>query len=150
MAEGPQQPQKPKFGVPMPYAVAIVICDAVWRDPWTGKLTIIGTFETATFDSFPGTHPVLAVYIALTDGRGKVRLKLRLIDANEEREPIFETEAEAEFPDPRVVLEWSATIGEVIFPLPGEYKVQLFAGNEYLGARRIVVRDAADRALDSE
>lgn len=140
MAE--DQGQAPvRHGIPPPYPLAMVICDAIWLDPFTGKRTIIGTFSAIGATEFPMVHPIMSVYAALTDGRGKVQMRLVLVDANEEREPIFSMDSDVEIPDPRAVLEWNATANNLVFPAPGEYRMQLFADGTLLVERRIVILD---------
>src|SRR5438876_6706405 len=96
--------KSPKKGkIPPPYALAMVVCDAIWCDPGSGKRTILGCFSAIFAKQFPAVHPIMAVYVALTDGRGKVQIRLQIVDVNEERDPIFKGEAEAEFQDPRVI-----------------------------------------------
>ena len=75
----------PTFRV-RPFPLAMVICDAVWRDPATGKWTLLGCFSAIEARVFPCFRPNLAVFVSLTDGRGKTPLKLRLVDVNEEQE----------------------------------------------------------------
>jgi hypothetical protein len=81
----------------------------------------------------------MAVYTAVTDGRGKVPLVLQLVDADEEGEPLFRGEAGIEFHDPRAIAGLSFHIAGVVFPKPGEYRFQLFAGNQFLMERRLLV-----------
>ena len=66
-------------------------------------------------------------------------VRLRLIDAEEDREPIFDTEQEFEFSDPRMIAEITFTLGGLTFPAPGEYRFQLWAGGEFLMERRLIV-----------
>src|SRR5438876_2374185 len=110
-----------------PLALAMVISDAVWRDPATGKATILGTFGSIDGSEFPLVFPQMAVYLALTDARGRIPFKLVVTDADEEREPVFVSEFDVDFPDPIEVLELVSEIGEISFPLPGEYRVQLWS-----------------------
>ena len=125
--------------VPPPYPLAMVICDMVWRDPYTAKCTIIGTFSAVCSSIFPAVHPVLSVYITLTDGRGIVPISLVLIDADEERAPIFKQDQDIEFIDPRAIVELIFVSGGIQFPQPGEYRLQLIAANEFIMERRILV-----------
>ena len=82
----------------------------------------------------------MCIYIALTDGRGTVPIKLRLTDVDEDKEPLFETEAEVEFPDPRTVLEMEVVMRGVVFPEAGEYRLQILGRHGHLLERRIVVQ----------
>jgi hypothetical protein len=79
------------------------------------------------------------VYVALTDGRGKVKLRLRLIDADEEEAPIRELSGDVEFQDPRMIVEIDFAMTNLTFPAAGEYRLQLFAGTELLMERRVVL-----------
>jgi len=125
--------------VPPPYPLAMVICDMVWRDPYTAKCTLIGTFSAICSAEFPAVHPVLSVYISLTDGRGVVPIRLVLVDADEEREPIFQQDQDIEFVDPRAIVELVFVTGGVQFPDPGEYRLKLLAAEEFIMERRILV-----------
>ena len=123
-----------------PYPLAMVVCDAVWRDPGTGKFFILGTFTTIHSHTFPATHPQLAVYVSLTDGRGTIPVKLTLVSTEQEDvELLFEAELEFEFNDPRMIAELVFTVQGVAFPKPGEYRFQLFAGGDFVIERRILL-----------
>jgi len=124
--------------VPAPYPLAMVVCDTVWRDPYTGKFTIIGTFSAIGGESFPLIHPIFSVYIALTDGHGKVPILLELVDVNEESDSIFSFQQEFEFQDPRIVCEIVFAHANVLIPKAGEYRLKLFASNEFILERRIL------------
>ena len=146
MAEGSQQgkQREPRdAGIP-PCAVALVVCDAIWRDPGTGKRTILGCFSTIYAGRFPTVHPMLSVYAAVCDGHGKVPVSLRLIDVDEESPPLFELKGEATFADPRDVLEFDFVAQDVPIPAPGEYRLQLRSASHTLMERRIMVVRAGD------
>ncbi len=118
----------------------MVMCDAVWRDPSTGKFTILGTFTSIGGHEFPLVVPQITVYLSLTDARGKVPIKLKLIDAADEDETaVAEVDLEVEFPDPIVVMDVVAGLGGISIPKPGEYRLQLYGLNEFVIERRILV-----------
>jgi hypothetical protein len=122
----------------------MVICDLVWRDPGTGKATLLGCFSAVTAAKFPASIFSLGLYLALTDGRGKIPIRIRIVDADESREPVFESVAEFDFTDPRVIAEICLNMTGLTFPEPGEYRCQAFAGNEFLIERRILVIQAGE------
>jgi hypothetical protein len=133
-----------------PFPLALVVCDGCWQDPYTGKFTLIGTFSTIAGESFPLSHPILTVYAALTDGRGNMPIRLQLVDVNEAEEPLFVHDGEVAFADPRMVSE-VVFIGQGIqFPHPGEYRLQLFANNEFMTERRILVFSHAAKSGQHE
>lgn len=127
-----------------PYPLAMVVCDTIWRDPSSGKITILGTFSAIAGTEFPMTIPEIAVYVALTDGHGSATLKLQLVDVAEEDEPLHSAEGELTFDDPRSVAELAFHLKNIEFPHPGEYRFQIFAGSDLLMERRILLMSTQD------
>ena len=105
-----------------------------------GKTHDIGLFQFDCRQGIPAIHPQLAVYVALTDGRGVVPFKIQMVDIDEEAEPIFQAEGEVEFIDPRIMVEMDFHFGGITLSHPGEYPIQLIASGEFLLERRIVVQ----------
>jgi hypothetical protein len=62
-----------------------------------------------------------------------------LVDVNEEDEPLFVHNRVVDFKDPRMVSEMVFVGQGIQFPRPGEYRLQLFANNEFMSERRILV-----------
>lgn len=122
-----------------PYALSMIVCDGLWRDPYTGKFTLIGLFSTIGSSEFPMSQPVLSMYVALTDGQGTMPVKIELVDVDEERVPIFSDESDMQFVDPCAVMEIAFQKTNVVFPAPGEYRLKLFVNNEFIIERRIFV-----------
>ncbi len=130
---------EPKLGPPVPMALAMVVCDAIYQDPSTKKCTLLGTFSTITARRFPVVHAQLAVHVALTDGHGNVRIKLALVGEDETLPPLFAGEGVIHFADPRVVAELNFQLSNVAFPRPGAYRFQLFGNDQLLMERRLLV-----------
>ncbi len=124
---------------PPPIVLALVICDAVHRDPTSGKSFVLGTFAGFESSAFPTTRSVTA-YVVVTAGRGVARIRVRLVDAEGARSPIAEAEASIEFSDPRDVAEFAVYL-DAEFPEAGEYRLQLFADDEFLVERRLRVQE---------
>jgi len=119
----------------------MVICDGIWRDFGTGKRFILGCFSVLHARRFPATHPVMGLYVAITNGRGTVPVKVCLVDVDEEREPLWFAEGEVEFSDPRAVIEMDFMMAGVTFPAPGEYRFQFYASGALIMERRILVNE---------
>lgn len=128
-----------KLGPPAPVILAMVLCDAIHQDPATKKCTLLGTFSTITARSFPVMHAALAVHVALTDGRGKTRIRLTLVSSDDEQQVLFSQEGMIQFADPRVVAEINFGIRNLTFPRPGEYRFQVYGNDQLLGERRLHV-----------
>jgi hypothetical protein len=122
-----------------PVALAMILCDAIHVDPGTGKRTLLGLFSVLFAREFPVTHPLMAVYTCLTECHGKVPFTLRIVDVNEEREPVFEVSDEIDIGDPLGVAELDFRIGGLVFSAPGEYRCQLLSAGHPLIERRIIV-----------
>jgi hypothetical protein len=125
--------------VPPPYALAIGICDLIYRDRGTGKRFILGCFSALHAVEFPAVHPALGVYLDLTNGRGQVPVRVQIVDAEEDADPLAAIEQVIEFADPRIVAELDFMFGGVTFPNPGEYRVQVFANDQFVIERRLLV-----------
>ncbi len=121
-----------------PYALALVICDNAYADPTTKKKFLMGLFSSIGATSFPAVHPIITVYFAITDGRGKTPIEIRLVTVDED-DIIASVTGEVEFKDPRVVVESTIAMLNVEFPAPGEYRMQLIAGGEFLLERRLIL-----------
>jgi hypothetical protein len=124
---------------PVPEVLSMVLADNVHRDTGSGKFTIIGTYKIIGGASFPLDHASMVLYTELTDGRGKTPIELRLIDVNEERDPVFNVHGEVNFTDPTQIHELVFIQVGVRFPKPGEYRLQLLAAGRLLRERRVFV-----------
>jgi hypothetical protein len=88
-----------------PDVLAMVLADAVLRDMATAKCFIQGTYSVILAPTFPWRYPSIVVYLAITNGHGKTPIKLRLVDVDEARAPVFEREIVFDFADPLQVIE---------------------------------------------
>ena len=131
------QPNPLSYSVP--YPLSLILCDTVYTEPQTGKKALIGLFSELKAPGFPVFHPGFCVYLAFSDCEGTVRLKLRIVDVDEERDPIVEAVHDIQVSDRRAVMEMVWTGGAIVFPAAGEYRIQTFAGDEPLLERRLVV-----------
>jgi len=127
------------MSLPPPEVLALVLADHVHQDDATDKLFILGTRTAIRAPSFPWNHPVLSVHAVLVDGRGEVSLRFRLVDADEDREVIAEEVVLVTFPDPVTEVEVVVFLDDLLFPEQGEYRLQLFSGEQFLRERRLVV-----------
>jgi len=117
----------------------MVICDNIHVDPATGKRTLLGTFSAIHTNTFPATIPLIAVYVSITDCRGKFAARLQIVDVDEEREPVQRVDGQVDCDDPIKIVELNYHLGGVQFPAPGEYRVQFFAAGTLIVERRLLV-----------
>src|SRR5947209_4681808 len=116
--------------LPLPFAIPLVVCDAASVDFVTGKTTLHGCFGAIYSREFPVVHPSLVVYTLMANGRGRVDVAIRLIDSDEQRDPIFEVSQVIEFPSPLVTMEFKVGVTMIVFPESGEYRLQLLANGQ--------------------
>lgn len=117
----------------------MLFCDMVYKDPSTGKRSLMGLFNGLGAIAFPVRHPQMAVFAELTNGRGSTDIKVVLVDSDEEREPLFEASAEIVFENPRQLVEFDFQFQNLTFPEKGEYSFQIFANSEFLAEKRLHV-----------
>jgi hypothetical protein len=122
-----------------PDVLAMVLADSILRDVVTGKFFIQGTYSVIVAHHFPHTHPSIVAYVAITSGHGQTPIRLRLVDAEDSRDPIFESDLVFNFADPLVVAEMVIGAPNVVFPDAGEHRLQLFGAGQLLLERRIQV-----------
>jgi hypothetical protein len=107
-----------------------------------GKCFIQGTYSAILAAEFPSVYQI-TVYAAITSGHGKTELELRVVStedlhSDESQEPLKSQKLSVDFPDPLVVLEAVFSV-PVVFPSPGEYRIQLFGNGQPLRERRLQV-----------
>lgn len=130
--------QKPE--IPPPLLLSAIVCDQVILDRFTNRPSIISAFDTLAAPKFPARHPSLTFFGQLTNGRGKVEVSAKLVDIDREDKVLMETKTEGTFTDIRQVVNLIFNLCGIVFPHPGEYRLQLYVGGAFLGERSIVLR----------
>lgn len=108
-----------------PTVDALVICDAVHRDPATNKLTLLGLFNGIQTTQLPASIEQLCLFIALSGIRSKAEITVKMVwtnPSNGDEEAGYEAVMTVDAPDGPL----SGTEGVIPFPnlnLPhdGEY-----------------------------
>jgi hypothetical protein len=134
-----------------PVILTMVIANRVEKDPASGKHNILGTYDSIRASAFPALHPSFSLFVELTDGRGPTALSLRLVDIDQERDPVFEAPEEVfDLKDPTQAYGIAINIPHILFPEPGDYVLQLFSGDELLRERRIHLNQAPATARPTD
>ena len=126
-----------------PIPLTLLLCDHAWRDPNSGKFSLLGIFSGYASSVFP--FPIdVTVYFAVTDGSGMLPVRMELIDVDEERPAVVDATANFRFDDRRQVIEGMfachLTIDE-----PGEYRVKLYVAGEFMLERSLTITKIAKR-----
>jgi len=118
-----------------PSPIALVLCDAIYRDETSGKTALVGLFNNISSRQVPVMHPRLAVFASVTGLREGSHAKLEIVEAETEQ-PIATTSGP--FPEgatPLVVADLSFVFGNVVFPQEGLYTVRFWVNDHLLMCR---------------
>jgi hypothetical protein len=132
------------MAIQKPYCLAMILCEAVYREPMTGKFTLLGTFGRLTGRMYP-IPCVFSVYFCLTDALGEIPIGLKIVDGNalltdDDIMPLVDVKLPQPVVsnDPLAVIEGIIGIS-VAFPSSGVYHCELYANDEHLMTRRLLV-----------
>ena len=129
----------------MPGILSLAVCDQIITDRVTGKQSLIGMFSTIHATKFPARQPQLCVHLSMTDGRGKTRVAISIVDSDEERPPIVRGEGVVDFKNPRAIANLGLQFFGLVFPSPGEYRVQILCDGTLLREARLQLIQAKRR-----
>jgi len=107
-----------------PTAVALMIADDIYTDSATRKHTLLGTFSGIASSTFPAEHRGIVFYLALTDGPALGEVVFRVVDAEEEADPLVSITIPVELKDPLLIVEIIVKVPVIAFPKPGVYFLQ--------------------------
>ena len=126
-----------RVGQPPPIVQSMILADHVHQDLMTGKKYILGTHNGFISNKFPAKH-AFYVYMAITGGHGQTMVRVRIVDVDDVIGAIHESVTPFDMPDPNRVYEITFNTAAV-FPEPGDYRIQLFTGNDFLRELRLHV-----------
>jgi hypothetical protein len=121
-----------------PTLLNMLTCDATHRDPGSGKWFLLGLFSSISSGGFPFAFREMFVYLTIQGAQGKVPLRLQVVASDRKEEPVFKIDLEMTVAEPRVLAELVVPLRGIVFTKPGEYLIQVYANNEFLGERAIV------------
>ncbi|MEX2288008.1 MAG: hypothetical protein WD648_13020 [Planctomycetaceae bacterium] len=126
-----------------PFCFAMLFGDVIYKDQGTGKWTVFGVFDMSFVPQLPAEFQ-LPVFIGLTDGRGKMSMKVQLVPASADFDdsadnlPVGFVDLDANFAEPLDVLQLSVAI-PVKVEHAGAYCCELLLNNERVMTRRFLV-----------
>jgi hypothetical protein len=135
MAKAQKKKAVPKK--PNPLVLSINICDAIIRDETTKKVSLIGIFNTIQVSSFPAVHPLLHLYMALTNGHGEYKGEIRLTDTADN--VLISAQGPLVFKDALQVIEINFEWRLLKFKHDGEYVIEVLCDGQQVGMRKFRV-----------
>jgi hypothetical protein len=130
------------MGSPPPIALSLLICDSAIEDRGTGKIHILGLFDRIVVPEFPATHPEVAIYAELVEGKGMTAMMCRILRTTGESldgEEIARLPFQADFSNPFQVVRVILRFQEVVFPVTGEYRASLETAGMPIVERRFTL-----------
>jgi hypothetical protein len=134
---------------PHPVLNAMLICDQTFQDEQSGKMTLVGVFETVRAYQFPARHGRLCVYAKLADVQGEYRLRLELVQL-EELKVVGQGHLSATFNDRMTPVELSFQVLDTVFERAGRYEFRLYANDRWVGSKTLAVAPAAEARMQAE
>ncbi|MGA2324437.1 MAG: hypothetical protein ABSG22_11385 [Sedimentisphaerales bacterium] len=123
-----------------PILLSSIVCDRVIFDRLSGMPSIINIIQAINAPKYPVRHDQLIFFCEMTNGHGVTRLKIRLVDIENQDKVIFEQGQPVDFKDVRQIVTVAINLMGVVFQHTGEYRFQLFANDTLLGERSVVCR----------
>ena len=123
---------------PAPLVLSINICDTVIRDEKTRKVSLIGLFSVINAQTFPVRHPLMHVYVAMTNGHGQQQIGIQFVKISDGK-ALFGMQGDIVFPSPLQVVELNLEWRDVMFDEPGDYVVEVLCGGQKIGDRKFKV-----------
>ena len=124
-----------------PVLLSALVCDRVIFDRMTGMPTLVNVLQVLNTPRFPVRAGQIVFFCELTNGHGKTETTIRLVDTAEDEKVVFEKSGTMEFKDVKQVATLAIALQGIAFAHPGEYRFQLWAGEQLLGERRIICRE---------
>lgn len=122
---------------PTPIVLSLIVCRRIIRDAMSNEYSIIGITSEMALPSFPFTAPAFFVFTELTGVHGTIEITFRIVDEAEERPPVAEATAGGAASDgPLGVAQIAAMMAGLVYPEPGQYRLQLYSRGTLLAERK--------------
>ena len=128
----------PNPSLPPPVVLALLLAEHLDVDPYTRKYTVHRVTNVVPAAGFPAEVETLWAFVVLSELSREVELLVRVVTADETDELAAQAVPLAA-PDPLAVAEVGALLRAVVFPEPGQYRVQVVVGGEVIAERRLLL-----------
>jgi len=122
-----------------PILLSAVICERVIFDRVTSMPSLINVIQQISAPRYPVRH-FLVFFCEFTNGHGKTRTRVKIVDAEQEDKVLFQQEGVVEFKDVKQIVTLAVNLQGITFSQPGEYLFQIFAQRQLLGERRLICK----------
>ena len=124
---------------PTPVVKSFLVADSVLQDRATGKWSVIGIFDRIFAAQFPCVHPVVAIYVKISDAVGRYKVRVEFRDAEEDRCVSTFEGIDLEVKDRLQGAEFGIATHGLPLQKPGRYLFQLHLNDEYVASAPLTV-----------
>jgi hypothetical protein len=128
-----------EHGLPPPECKAILLCERVLRDEFTGLFSLINVFDNINSYSFPCTIGPYLLFLHITDGLGRYRITVEIQDLQSDVVIAREDQPEIELPDKNVKWIGILSVPEFEVAQPGMYDVLVLANDQEINRQKLTV-----------
>ncbi len=124
-----------------PVVLTLLLCEKAIVDARTQQYSLVGLVSNVNATRFPVRSPNLCIYAEVTGGHGVTGLTVRIVDVDEIREPVVGLDVEVNMENPLAVTQFVFGMPPLVFPEPGDYRLQALSGGIRLLEKRIILRE---------
>jgi hypothetical protein len=124
-----------------PVVLTLLLCEKAIVDARTQQYSLIGLVTNVNASKFPVRSPNLCIYAEVTGGHGVTGLTVRIVDVDEVREPVVSLEVEVNMENPLAVTQFVFGMPPLVFPEPGDFRLQAISGGNRLLEKRLILRE---------
>ncbi len=132
----------------LPLGLALLICDQIIEDRFTGKRSLIGLFDGLSSLQFPCVHPVMNVVIEMTNVRGKQACRLLCKHADGDL-TAFDARGDVDCPNPNQVVQLVFGFKNLRFEKAGTYWLSLLVDDAPVMSRPLAILQLPPRPQQS-
>jgi hypothetical protein len=118
---------------PIPFVVAMLVCDNAITEAGTNKKSLIGIFENIFSAEIPTAHGPFWIYAKLADAEGTYTPKVKLVHLEKEQVIVEIGLHPITIPDRAVAFELALPVPRLPFPFAGKYEFQLEMDGIFVG-----------------
>jgi hypothetical protein len=133
-----------------PVVLTLLLCEKVIVDARTQQYSLVGLVSNVNASRFPVRSPNLCIFTEVTGGHGVTGLTVRIVDVDENREPVVKLDLQLNLENPLAVTQFVFGMPPLVFPEPGDYRLQALSGGSRLLEKRLILRDAKGSEIDQD
>ena len=131
-----------------PVVLTLLLCEKVIVDARTEQYSLVGLVSNVNASKFPVRSPNLCIFTEVTGGHGVTALTVRIVDVDEEREPVVKLDLKLSLENPLAVTQFVFGMPPLVFPEPGDYRLQAICEGTRLLEKRLILREGAVNSDD--